>query len=52
MLLVSFISGMSVGIFAGMAISALCHVAAKSDGVKKREKTSKANECVIRSLFY
>lgn len=47
----SFISGMTAGTFAGTVISALCHVAARSDGVEKREKTSKVNACVIRSDF-
>lgn len=45
----SFISGMTAGTFAGTVMSALCHVAARSDGVDKREKSSKVNACVIRS---
>lgn len=44
----SFLSGMTAGTFAGTMISALCHVAARSDGMEKREKTSTADKCVVR----
>ncbi len=35
---------MTAGAFAGIMISALCHIAGKSDAMEKREKTSKVSE--------